>query len=61
MATGITVRPLILSSFALDGGAMHGIVPRPLWERIHPADAQNRIPSSRARSSSTTPRAARAR
>ncbi len=44
MATGITVRPLILSSFALDGGAMHGIVPRPLWERVHPADAQNRIP-----------------
>lgn len=44
MATGITVRPLILSSFALDGGAMHGIVPKPLWERVHPADAQNRIP-----------------
>ncbi len=44
MATGITVRSLILSSFALDGGAMHGIVPRPLWERVHPADAQNRIP-----------------
>lgn len=44
MATGITVRSFILSSFALDGGAMHGIVPRPLWERIHPPDTKNRIP-----------------
>jgi glyoxylase-like metal-dependent hydrolase (beta-lactamase superfamily II) len=44
MATGITVGSLILSSFALDGGAMHGIVPRPLWERVHPPDPQNRIP-----------------
>ena len=44
MATGVTVRALILSSFALDGGAMHGIIPRPLWERVHPPDAQNRIP-----------------
>lgn len=44
MATGITVRSLILSTFALDGGAMHGIVPKPLWERVHPADPQNRIP-----------------
>jgi glyoxylase-like metal-dependent hydrolase (beta-lactamase superfamily II) len=44
MATGVTVRALILSSFALDGGAMHGIVPKPLWERVHPADAKNRIP-----------------
>jgi glyoxylase-like metal-dependent hydrolase (beta-lactamase superfamily II) len=30
--------------FALDGGAMFGIVPKPLWERYIPADAQNRIP-----------------
>lgn len=43
MASGITVRALILSSFALDGGAMHGIVPRTLWERVHPADARHRI------------------
>ncbi len=28
----------------LDGGAMFGIVPKPLWERQIPADAQNRIP-----------------
>jgi glyoxylase-like metal-dependent hydrolase (beta-lactamase superfamily II) len=28
----------------LDGGAMFGIVPKPLWERRMPADARNRIP-----------------
>ncbi|MEP7119925.1 MAG: MBL fold metallo-hydrolase [Byssovorax sp.] len=44
MASRVTVQSLILSSFALDGGAMHGIIPKPLWERVHPADAQNRIP-----------------
>jgi glyoxylase-like metal-dependent hydrolase (beta-lactamase superfamily II) len=27
----------------LDGGAMFGIVPKPLWERQIPADGQNRI------------------
>lgn len=43
MASGVTVRSILLSSFALDGGAMHGIIPRLLWERIHPADAQHRI------------------
>ncbi len=29
--------------FALDGGAMFGIVPRPLWEAKVPPDARNRI------------------
>ncbi len=29
--------------FRLDGGAMFGVVPRPLWERTHPPDAKNRI------------------
>lgn len=28
----------------LDGGAMFGVVPKPLWERRIPADARNRIP-----------------
>jgi glyoxylase-like metal-dependent hydrolase (beta-lactamase superfamily II) len=42
--SGITVRTVVLSRFALDGGAMHGIVPRLLWERVHPADAKHRIP-----------------
>jgi DNA polymerase III epsilon subunit-like protein len=28
----------------LDGGAMFGVVPKPLWERRIPADEKNRIP-----------------
>ncbi len=31
------------SEFALDGGAMFGIIPKPLWEKQAPADEQNRI------------------
>jgi len=27
----------------LDGGAMFGIVPKPLWEKVCPSDARNRI------------------
>ncbi len=30
-------------TFALDGGAMFGIVPKPLWEKQFPADDRNRI------------------
>ena len=29
--------------FRLDGGAMFGVVPRPLWEKLAPADELNRI------------------
>lgn len=29
--------------FRLDGGAMFGVVPKPLWERTNPADEKNRI------------------
>ena len=29
--------------FALDGGAMFGIIPKPLWEKTNPADGMNRI------------------
>lgn len=29
--------------FSLDGGAMFGIIPKPLWERSNPADSLNRI------------------
>ena len=31
------------SEFALDGGAMFGIIPKPLWEKKAPVDEQNRI------------------
>ncbi len=30
-------------SYKLDGGAMFGVVPKPLWEKRAPADDQNRI------------------
>lgn len=29
--------------FKLDGGAMFGIIPKPLWHKVHPADELNRI------------------
>ena len=29
--------------FALDGGAMFGVVPKPLWEKTNPPDEKNRI------------------
>jgi glyoxylase-like metal-dependent hydrolase (beta-lactamase superfamily II) len=35
--------PLLDGHFRLDGGAMFGIVPKPLWERRAPADDRNRI------------------
>jgi glyoxylase-like metal-dependent hydrolase (beta-lactamase superfamily II) len=35
--------PLMESRFALDGGAMFGIIPKPLWEKTNPADDFNRI------------------
>jgi len=34
---------IVDSDFWLDGGAMHGIVPRPLWEKRHPPDDRGRI------------------
>lgn len=29
--------------FRLDGGAMFGVVPKPLWEKVRPPDERNRI------------------
>ena len=29
--------------FSLDGGAMFGIVPKPLWNKLNPSDDENRI------------------
>lgn len=34
---------LIAGTFALDGGAMFGVVPRALWERQAPPDPRNRV------------------
>jgi glyoxylase-like metal-dependent hydrolase (beta-lactamase superfamily II) len=40
------VHSIQIGSLALDGGAMFGIVPKPLWEKKLPADERNRIPMS---------------
>ncbi|MEN8193991.1 MAG: MBL fold metallo-hydrolase [Bacteroidota bacterium] len=34
---------VISGTLMLDGGAMYGVVPKPLWERNSPADERNRI------------------
>jgi glyoxylase-like metal-dependent hydrolase (beta-lactamase superfamily II) len=38
------IKPVPTGEFGLDGGAMFGTVPKALWEKSNPADAQNRIP-----------------
>jgi len=30
-------------TFRLDGGAMFGVIPKPMWQRVAPADDRNRI------------------
>ncbi len=35
---------VVLDRFLLDGGAMFGIIPKPLWEKKIASDAKNRIP-----------------
>jgi glyoxylase-like metal-dependent hydrolase (beta-lactamase superfamily II) len=39
----LELTPLFDAYFRLDGGAMFGVVPKPLWERRAPADERNRI------------------
>src|SRR3954470_8397470 len=39
----LELTPLSDGLFRLDGGAMFGVVPKPLWERRAPADERNRI------------------
>ncbi len=39
-----TLHEIHAGRLGLDGGAMFGIVPKPLWERRIPADGRNRIP-----------------
>ncbi len=38
-----TVEEIKTGTFALDGGAMFGIIPKPLWEKTNPPDEKNRI------------------
>jgi methylmalonyl-CoA epimerase len=40
---GMTLTMLHDGAFRLDGGAMFGVVPRPLWERLAPPDERNRV------------------
>lgn len=44
MTTTRTVSAVLGNSQRLDGGAMFGNAPRPLWERWIPADERHRIP-----------------
>lgn len=37
------LKTVLSGYFALDGGAMFGIIPKPLWEKTNPADKQNRV------------------
>ena len=39
----VELTPLLAGRFRLDGGAMFGVVPKPLWSRRAPADDRNRI------------------
>src|SRR5207248_7989413 len=39
----LEVVPLLDGFIRLDGGAMHGTIPRVLWQRRNPPDDQNRI------------------
>jgi glyoxylase-like metal-dependent hydrolase (beta-lactamase superfamily II) len=37
------IRAIEAERFRLDGGAMHGVVPKTLWSQYAPADEQNRV------------------
>ena len=39
----MTIYPIEAGHFKLDGGAMFGVVPKSLWNRTNPADADNMI------------------
>jgi glyoxylase-like metal-dependent hydrolase (beta-lactamase superfamily II) len=41
---GVRVSTVHAGGLRLDGGAMFGVVPKPLWVRVAPADDRNRIP-----------------
>ncbi len=42
-AGNIEITPIEYGRFKLDGGAMFGVVPKPLWERVASPDDENRI------------------
>lgn len=38
-----TVERLVLGHFGMDGGGLFGIIPKKLWQRLMPADEDNRV------------------
>ena len=42
------VQAIVDGYFALDGGAMFGVVPRVVWQKTHPPDDRNRVRSRAA-------------
>ncbi len=45
-ATIMKITPIIASKFISDGGAMFGLVPKPIWSKLIPADENNGIPQN---------------
>jgi len=41
---GMEIHLLSDGPFLLDGGAMFGVIPKPLWEKVVQPDARNRVP-----------------
>lgn len=39
----MTIYPIACGNFKLDGGAMFGVVPKSIWNKTNPADANNMI------------------
>lgn len=39
----MTLHPIETGNFKLDGGAMFGVVPKSIWQKTNPADANNMI------------------
>ncbi|NJB37028.1 MBL fold metallo-hydrolase [Croceivirga sp. JEA036] len=39
----MTLYPIETGNFKLDGGAMFGVVPKSIWQKTNPADANNQI------------------
>ena len=42
----ITVTPIVLSTFRVDGGAMFGLIPKPIWSRMVEYNDLNSIPQN---------------
>ena len=40
------IYPIETGNFKLDGGAMFGVVPKVIWQKTNPADANNLIDMS---------------